>query len=452
MSQRRWRRHVVLGLVCALLGLWWQCQRGTAAAQWGSGPTDAENEAIRYSSGVPADAISSLQRRLDAGRTVLRFDAEHGYLKAVLRELHIPVASQVLVFSKTSFQRALISPAKPRAIYFRNDVYVGWVRGGPVLEIATVDPRLGAVFYTLNQEPAEKPRFQRQTQACLQCHDSASMTAGVPGLLMTSVQPDTDGEPMLAAGVLVTSDQSPFRERWGGWYVTGTHGSQFHRGNLMATRELGSARLDVTAGANVTDLRSRLDARPYLSRHSDIVALMVLEHESHVHNLMTRANYHTRMALAFDKARSVDVGQASVTVSEATQDSVRRVSEPLVRAMLFVDEVALTSPVSGTSGFARAFASQGPRDHAGRSLLDLDLTRRLLRYPCSYLIYSASFDALPTPVKDYIYGRLMEILTGKDVSQHFAHLTAADRTAILAVLLETKPDFVAWRAARLSRR
>ena len=116
--------------------------------QWIPDSSDAENDAIRYFAGTPVEAISRLQGRIDAGLTTLRFEAGSGYLRSVLRELRIPVASQSLVFSWTSFQRALISPDRPRALYFRDGVYVGWVQGGRVLEIASVDPTLGTVFYT----------------------------------------------------------------------------------------------------------------------------------------------------------------------------------------------------------------------------------------------------------------------------------------------------------------
>ena len=440
---------LVLATLC-VLGIWWP-QPGGATFQWIPGSSDAENDAIRYSTSTPTEAVSRLQRRMDAGEVTLRWDARGGYLRSVLQALRIPVASQALVLSKTSFQRALISPGRPRALYFRDGVYVGWVQGGRVLEIASVDPRLGAVFYTLSQEPATTPRFQRQTQACLHCHDSPSLTDGVPGLIMQSVHPDTDGEPILSAGTLVTSDQSPLKERWGGWYVTGTHGAQRHMGNLTTTRAPGGTPLDPAAGASVTDLRTRVDTRPYLSAHSDLVALMVLEHEVQLYNLIIRAGYRSRMALAFDEVRSRELGRAPGQITESTRNLVSRVAEPLVRAMLFVEEAALTEPVSGTSGFSRTFARQGPRDHAGRSLRELDLTQRLLRYPCSYLIYSASFDALPAPVTDYVYLRLWQVLNGDDASGAFAHLAPRDRAAILEILLDTKPAFAVWRTGRVPR-
>ncbi len=446
----RLSRRLYLGLsVFGVLGVCWSPGAG-ALAQWVPVSGDADNQAIAYSTTEPSDAVALLQRALDGDAVALQFEAPGGYLKSVLKALQVPVDSQVLVFSRTSLQRALISPDRPRALYFNHDVHVGWVQGGPVLEIASMDPKLGAVFYTLSQKQTARPRFQRQTQACLQCHDSESSTSGVPGLILKSVYPDQDGEPIVSAGTFVTSHQSPLKERWGGWYVTGRHGAQLHMGNLVAAHGPHGAHLNLAAGANVTDLSTRISTQPYLSAHSDIVALMVLDHQSQVHNLITRASYSARMAQYFDQMRNNELGRRTDYVPDSTRSLISRVAEPLVRAMLFVEETPLTEPVSGTSGFAKAFAGQGPRDHTGRSLLELDLTQRLFRYPCSYLIYSASFDALPSVVKDYVYRRLWEVLSDEDTSDAFAHLSRSNRTAIMEILLETKPDFSAGRTTRAS--
>jgi len=420
------RCYVALGAV-VVLGV---CRSlaTEALAQWAPAASDAENPAIAYSATEPADAVARLQRAIDSGKT-LPFDRRHGYLPAVLRELNVPVSSQGLVFSRTSFQRDLISPARPRALYFNRDLYVGWVPGSATIEIAAVDPTLGAVFYTLAQNAAAPPRFERQTRACLRCHDSASATAGVPGLIMKSVSTDGEGEPIASAGADVMSDRTPMHKRWGGWYVTGTHGAQPHMGNAIGVRPPGG---------------TPFDAGPYLSSHSDLVALTVLAHQSHVQNLLTRVGYRTRMALYFDRQRNAELGRSRDDVPEPTRRLIERVAEPLVRALVFVDEAPLVEPVAGTSGFSDAFAQQGPRDHRGRSLFELDLTRRLLRYPCSYLIYSAAFDALPAPAREYVYGRLWEVLSGKDASQTFAHLSHADRADILEILLDTKPEFAAY--------
>lgn len=403
------------------------------------GQLQFENEPINYDTAAVHDRVAKLQRRLDEGQVTLRYDAEHGYLPAVLKQLRIPVSSQMLVFSKTSFQLRRISPQHPRAVYFSDDVYIGWVQEGEVVEVASVDPQQGAIFYTLSQQKSQTPRFVRDRGQCLTCHAS-SRTAGVPGLLVRSVFPDRRGHPMLGTRTYATDYRSPLSKRWGGWYVSGTHGAQRHMGNVLSTNRRRPEKIDVEAGANITDLSKRVDVSPYLSPHSDIVALMVLEHQSRVQDLITRANFEARIAVAYDQMMNEAFKRPASHRTESTGRRLKSVSEQLLDGLLFVDEYKLQAPIRGTSGFAREFSARGPRDSKGRSLRTLDLTRRLMKYPCSYLIYSAAFDGLPAAIKDRLYSRLLEVLTGEDHSKKFSHLTIADRTAILEILRETKQD------------
>jgi hypothetical protein len=407
---------------------------GVAAAAIAQLPTTAEHEAIAYSTSTPTDAIARLQKRIDAGEVKLEFEEGRGYLRSLLTSLDIPVSTQGLVFSRTSLQLDRIAPWSPRAVYFNDDVYVGFVQGGPIIEVASVDPKLGPVFYSLAQDGSGRPKFERELHTCLVCHDSSSVTGGVPGLIVRSVIPDRYGYGLAPVGKSVTTDQTPLADRWGGWYVTGTHGTQSHMGNVIApvlSHEVGNmksylATAKLPSGANVTDLKGRFDLEPYLTPHSDLVSMMVLAHQVTVHNLITRAGYEGRVAER----------EAGVTAAR-----IRNVAEPLVRAMLFVKEAPLAGPLKGTSGFAEEFAAEGPRDSQGRSLREFDLERRLFKYPLSYLIYSESFDALPAAVSDYVYGRLQEILTAEDPGADFSHLSATDREAILEILEDTKPAF-----------
>jgi hypothetical protein len=392
MSRTLRFRRLALSILCALAV---SAPAVSTALQWARYDSDADNEAIRYSSTTPSDAITKLQRRIDAGTATLHFERQSGYLRSLLDELTVPVASQVLVASNVSFQAERISSQRPRALYFGDDIYVGWVQGSRVLEIAAVDSQLGAIFYTLDQEGGTRPRFRRQTTLCLQCHDSPSLTHGVPGLI-------------------------PLKFRAGGWSVTGTSGSDVHVG---------------------LDLHRQLDVRPYLGAHSDMVALMVLDHQVQLHNLLTRANYRTRMARHFDEG----------SISDTTTRVVGEVGESLLEGLLFADQPPIARPVSPRSAFARDFARRGPYDRLGRSFFQLDLKGRLFRYACSYLIYSESFDALPAAVKTYVFKRLREVLTGEVTSDRFAHLSRADRASILEILVDTKPDFAAWHATAFER-
>lgn len=403
---------------------------------------DYEHEAIQYLKSPSNDPVAQLQKAMEQGKVRLAFNPKNGYLGAILAQLKVPPSSQILVFSKTSFQRDRISPRTPRALYFNDSVYVGYVQDGQVLEFTAVDPQLGAVFYVLDQTKTAKPKFVRQTYECLQCHNS-SMTAGVPGHIMRSVYARQDGQPEFRAGSFLTTDSSPFTERWGGWYVTGKHGKMRHMGNAFARTAGDEITLDKDKYPNITDLKRFFDTRPYLTGHSDIVALMVIEHQAHVQNLITKANYHTRMGLHYERMLNKELGRPEDYRSDSTRSRIKSVCEPLVQAMLFADEAPLTDRITGTSGFGKQFTLRGPKDRLGRSLRELDLKSRLMRYPCSYLIYAPEFDALPGEAKAYVYRRLREILTSEDTEEQFAHLSDADRKAVLEILLDTKPDFAA---------
>ena len=400
---------------------------------------DHEQQPINYSRAEANDRVAQLSRRLDAGEVSLKWETRHGYLPSLMEHLAVPVSSQTLVFSKTSLQISRITPRTPRAIYFNDDIYLGWVQHGDVIEISAADPQLGATFYTLEQQPTEKPVLRRETSRCLQCHGSTH-TRRVPGHIVRSVFTNAGGQPLYRLGTHLTDDTSPFSERWGGWYVTGTHGRQRHMGNGWITDELVSEELDVEAGANVTELASRLDVSLYLTAHSDIVALMVLEHQAMMHNVLTAANHSGRItardAIIMNKALERPVEFES----ESTVRRYSSAAESVVRALLFCDAVPLTDPVRGTSSFEKEFAAAEPMDSKGRSLRQFDLTTRLFLYPCSFLIYSQSFQELPQGVKTRVWQRLEDILSGRDNTPPFVHLSPQDRLAIREILTATCPD------------
>jgi hypothetical protein len=420
------RRYRCFALLWALLGtpLWAE---------------DYDRPPISYSQAVPDNCISRLQDRLDAGEVQLEFDGHLGYLRALLSEAKVPVESQMLVFSKTSLQRHRISPRTPRAIYFNDELYVGFCQSGEVLEISAVDPQLGSVFYTLDQEAAESPRFVRQTENCLLCH-SSSRTGGVPGHVVRSLLVDAGGLPLLAAGSYTVDHTTPLEHRWGGWYVTGKHGAQTHLGNLIVRDKYAREPVSNPRGQNVCELDEWLSLDKYPLPHSDIVALMVLEHQALVHNRLTQANFSTRQALHYQAELARALGEPESKPLESTGRRIASAGDDLVDALLLVEEAKITAPIAGTSGFAEVFARQGPRDRQGRSLRDFDLSRRLFKYPCSYLVYSEAFDALPDEMRRYVWQRLWDVLSGADRSEKYAHLSSEDRRAMIEILRDTKPD------------
>jgi hypothetical protein len=378
-----------------------------------------DNPAIAYSTGSVSDRVASLNRRILDGQARLTFDERGGYLGSILDALDVPIESQVATFARNSFQADLIGLENPRTLYFSDSVAVGWVRGADLLEVAAQDPRQGAIFYTIEQKRADRPQFTRNDQ-CLACHLSWD-TLGVPGFFLMSTLTVPDDKNTYASG-FSSDHRKDFDTRWGGWYVTGNIGSLVHMGNVPVSRTDQPAR----AGARpLKSLDQRFDIRGFPSHGSDVVALMVLDHQAHMMNLITRTGWEARLAAAGDARQTARVDEAAVD---------------LVDYMLFVYEAPLTGAVRGTSGFAEKFAGLGPVDSHGRSLRQLDLDRRLLKYRCSYMIYAEAFDGMPSLAKGAVYRRLWHVLSGQERSKPYAQISLADRRAIVEILRETKKD------------
>jgi hypothetical protein len=386
-----------------------------------------DHPAIRYSTGEADNPIVRLNARLAKGETRLAYDPDHGYLRSLLDALSIPASSQSLVFSKTSFKADLITMHNPRALFFADSVFVGWVRGADVLEIAAADRRQGSVFYTLTQKapaPSDPPVVLERKNDCLACHLSWD-TRGVPGLMTTSMYPLPD-DPHAYANGFTTVHGSPLEQRWGGWWVTGDTGGAQHLGNIPVMPAEKNFARPRNPKAPLATVAGFFDLKGYLTNTSDVVAQLVLAHETTVINLISRLGWEARVAEAQPSA------DAATRVKEAAAE--------LADALLLLDEAPLGGQVRGSSGFAEWFAAQGPRDSKGRSLRELDLRRRLFRYPASFLIYSEQFDGLPASAKQQVYTRLADVLSGRDTRKITQQLSAADRQAVLQILRDTKPD------------
>jgi hypothetical protein len=385
-----------------------------------------DHAAIQYSKGPTTDPVGRLSERLAAGKATLRYEPVTGYLRSLLEALQISPLSQSLVFSQTSFQGPKINYHNPRAVYFNDTVSVGWVRGGDLLEVAAQDARQGVVFYSIDQVASPKPVLKRNDH-CLACHLSWE-TVGVPGLTVHSVHPLPDEKSYVNG--YTTRHTSPLEERWGGWWVTGDHGGARHMGNIpVMPADKGKLKLKNPRQV-LASVEGMFDLKGYLTPHSDVVALMVLEHQAHMTNLITRLGWEARLAAAEPS------DDAKLRVREAAAD--------MVDYMLFVYEAPLPGPVKGSTGFAAAFAAAGPRDSKGRSVREFDLRRRLFRYPLSYMIYTPAFDALPAAAKDAAYRRMWDILAGREKHARYTHLTAPDRQALVEILRDTKKDLPSY--------
>ena len=381
-----------------------------------------DEETSGYAKAKDTSPIARLQERIDRGEVKLRHDDNYGYLLSLLEALKVSTNSQLLVFSKTSLQRERIAPKTPRALYFNDDVYLGFIPGAPFIEVSGMDPRLGGVFYSIDQGKSVRPKFVR-TDQCLECHTSTK-TLGVPGPLVRSFATDADGVVDMASGTSLVNHRTPLNERWGGWYVTGTHGSQTHRGNLIGRAALAQHEKDPTYLGNQTDLNRFLEVSKYPAPTSDIVALMTLEHQAHMQNFLTRLQQDATASLQ-------QFGHLN---------HLKNLTEGFLKYLLFTEEAPLSAPIQGSAAYVQWFEAQGPKDTKGRSLRQFDLATRLFKYPCSYVIYSDAFDALPRQLKETLYQRLWDILSGHDTSPAFARIPAETRQAIREILIETKKD------------
>lgn len=420
---RRVAPHVIRGLGVAL-GVAVVSAQGTSI--W----VPRDHPAIEYSKRPPHEPIITLNAALQKGAVSLEFEPlPRGYLASVLKALDIPASSQVLVFSENSLQRSHISQRTPRAIYFNDTVAVAWAKGAETIEATALDSTQGVHFYSIPQARSAKPQFVRRNADCLQCH-LMPQTHGVPGVFTMSVLPLSDNKNDYAQG-WEADHRTPYEDRWGGWYVTGAQVPAKHLGNVPVLHVPKSyVRADVAP--TLATAAGAFDTAPYLTPHSDVVALMVLNHQTRMTNLLTRLGWQWRIA-------SHDFPEKS-----SIPPHIRDTANELVDYMFFVDEPSLPSAVRGSSGFSKDFPAKGPRDSKGRSLRDLDLTRRLLRYPCSYMVYSEAFDGLLPPVKAVVYDRMWRILSGVEKGPEYAKLSPADRRAIIEILRDTKKDLPAY--------
>ncbi|MBM3965569.1 MAG: hypothetical protein FJ308_10980 [Planctomycetes bacterium] len=420
-----------------------------------------EQPPIRYSASESKDPVALLKNRIESGQVILRKEKDFGYLRDVLRELNVLPESQVLVFSKTSFQIHKISPTNPRAIYFNDSVYVGYVPGSDTIELAANDPSLGAVFYTLDggevdpsigesaaevagiagpnqrlsataferRNAAQNARLVRDRGQCLSCH-ATSRTENVPGYLVRSVYPDRSGRPRTGSSSYATDYRSSFAQRWGGWYVTGTHGNLRHMGNAFAIDRDDPQKLDTEAGANLTKLPERVPQGVHLVPQSDLVALMVLEHQVRLHNLITKANYEARQAITLDATMNQALGRDPEYRTESTRRRIHTAANALADGLFFRNEPLLESEVSGNSRFAEIFSSLQPRAEQNESLRELDLKTRLFRYPLSYMIYTPEFRELPHEILTLVQSQLLGEFNADDAQQSIDEGETASRSAV----------------------
>ena len=385
-----------------------------AASQSGSARSTATTTLDLDAVAGTRDPIARLNAQIKDGAVPFQYESSFGYLRPLLASLRIPIESQLLVFSPTSRQRDHITYRRPRAIYFSDNAAVGFLSGGE-LEVIAQEPGQGLVFYTLAQQPRDRPQLVRGTD-CMQCHLLPD-TGGAGGLQMMSVLPLADNRSDAAHGWSV-DDRTPFADRWGGWYVTGQSVPRLHLGNVPV-QHVPQSYVRAPSAPRWSSVDGRIDSTTAPLSSSDVVALLALGHQVRTVNLMTELRWRTRAAVT---------------------PGVDQLVRDLVDALVFAGAAPFPAPVRGAPEFLNGFASVGPRDAHGRSLRELDLNTRLLKYSLSYLIYSDTFDAIPDRAKALVYRRLWEVLSCADTSEPYSHMSPALRQDIVEILRDTKSD------------
>lgn len=401
---------------------------------------DFELKPHGYFTRKPQDPMSLLMEKIDAGEVTITEENGKPLVERLLRELKLDKDTQVLVFSKTSLQKRAVSYRNPRAIYFNESVYLGWMPNGRV-EVASFDPEIGPLFYFQRQLDDTRSRLFVRTRSCLGCH-AGNATNFIPGSLGRSVYPDRTGRVLKGIEDYRRSGHHiPLQDRYGGWFVSGQHGKMRHMGNSIATREDGQVTIDRKRFANLEKLDQFFPTDSYLAPGSDIAALLVFDHQVTMHHRLVEATYRARQALFDSKLDPMETDVAKLAAGRSIREFTEGVDK-VIDYMLFREEIALPK-VSCDANFRRAFTANKRTDKGGNSLKDLRLDGRIFEHRCSFMIYSPSFEHMPPMLRGAIYDRLHQILTAQAPVKGFEHLGAEERTRIFEILRETKKDLPA---------
>jgi hypothetical protein len=394
---------------------------GTArAAEW---EPDLDSEPHRYFQRTAADRFSRRIPELAAGRLPLDRSSERAFLKSLLRALDIPESSQLLVFSNTSLQLSLINPDNPRALYFSDDLYLGYVPGGKI-EVATIDAELGAVFYIFDIPRSDSRVVVERARRCMNCHANED-TLKIPGLSVKSVAPGPGGGSLDTFHPGQSGHTQPLAERFGGWYVTGTGGFDGHWGNRMGRLYQGEL------SATPLEPGTRFSFERYPVATSDLLAHLLHEHQVGGVNRLIRAQYR------FRELRHRNGG----SVPQALPPDLETELADLLSYLLFAQEAPLpASGIPGNPAFREGFA-RNRKAVDGHSLKDLDLQTRLLRFRCSYLIHTPLFEGLDADLRRRILRDLDHALSPGKRNAASRHLSDSEAAVIRTILRATVPGF-----------
>lgn len=368
------------------------------------------------------DPFTKIKGDLESGKIPLDNQSGKAFVISLLKACNISASSQMLAFSTTSLQLSKISPRNPRALYFNEDLYVSYVPGGKI-EIVSLDPQLGGIFYIFEVPKDNSPPKPERTTQCMNCHAAAD-TRHVPGLVIKSVIPGPNGGSLDAFRRSITGHDIPLEQRFGGWYLTGSVPIKDHWGNTIGKLSpAGLSRRTIRPG----ELFS-FDRYPYTS--SNILPQLIHEHQAGFVNRVVEAGYKYRSYMFQDKGK----------LSSAHTEEMRNITKLLTRYLLFADEAPLPdSKIEGDSQYKTDFLASRKPLASGESLKDLDLRTHLFKYRCSYMIYGSVFQGLPSEYKNQILQSLYKALDTKSPDPDYSYLPAGEKRTIKELLKTTLP-------------
>jgi hypothetical protein len=374
---------------------------------------DFKNQIHRYHQITPRDPFSKFMEKVEKGVVMLNYKSDHAYLNSLLKELGISPYSQLLVYSTTSLQLSRISPRNPRAIYFSDDIYVGYVPGGQI-EIIGIDPQLGAIPYIFNLPQAQDtthPKIYR-SKRCMNCHASKEM-GGAPGLLVGSVIPGPGGGTIDAFRRNIFGHDIPFAKRFGGWHITGENPFPQSWANQTGMMKSGQIHKILNPPGKYFTWDN------YPVQGSSLIPHLLLEHQVGFTNLCIFATYKFR------------------ELNDSKEDFIQEQTDQLLSYILFEKEATLPeSIIDKKTRYVMDFEGKMYPDSGQNSLRQLNLVSRILDLRCSYMIFSNSFSGLPIPIKNVLSQKLFNLLSSQQdkLPSKFSYLKKDEREKIKKIL------------------
>ena len=375
----------------------------------------------------PKDRFAELQEKAQKGEVKLDTTNDKAFLTSLLEALNIPVSSQIMVFSASSLQSEIINPRNPRALYFNEDTYLGWVPGG-LVEIIAADPEMGPMFYVFDRlrPGGPVPNVTRSTK-CMNCH-AGNATRRLPGLIAESLLVSRAGSSLETFRRDVQGHQIPLEDRFGGWHLTGQHNLSHNHANVMGIPNAGKNQIVPVEPGQYSDLSL------HLLPTSDILPNLMNEHQMGFENRLVYAIYTVRQLKSEGKGM----------LGAAAKAEIEERAQELARYIVFADEAKFPAKgMVGDPAYVRDFLRDRKVSKAGLSLKDLDLKTHMFKNRCSYMLYTDTWKAAPKELKERVYYHMALYLREAPDAQH-AHLAPGERVAIRGILKDTMTDLPVW--------